>query len=86
MTAGNLRVSDLARWFDRPHATVSTWVKEGREPTGTPTDVGHFFAFLGLLEKLIKTKRGFPVPHLSQGKRIKYIMLIRLPHTNAKSH
>lgn len=32
MRAGNLRVADLARWFDCPYTTVREWVLFGREP------------------------------------------------------
>lgn len=34
MRAGNLRVADLARWFDLPYTTVREWVLHGREPGG----------------------------------------------------
>ena len=77
MKVGNLRIADLARWFDRPHATVSTWVKEGRQPSGGPTDVEHFHALLNLLEQLISKKKGFPVPRLSPARRIEHVSGIR---------
>lgn len=77
MKVGNLRVADLARWFDRPHPTVSTWVKQGRQPSGGPTDVEHFHALLDLLEQLVKKNKGFPVPRLSPGARIEHVSEIR---------
>ena len=57
--AGNLTVADLARWFDRPHATVRSWVCDGVEPGGGPLDVEHARALLGLLETLIAKRKGF---------------------------
>ena len=74
---GNLTVADLARWFDRPHATVRTWVQDGIEPGGGPIDIKHTQELLGLLEALIKRKKGFPVPRLSPQKRIAHIRQIR---------
>ena len=38
MRKGNLRVSDLARWFGRRHSTIRGWVIDGREPAGTSFD------------------------------------------------
>ena len=32
MRRRNMRVADLARWFDRPYTTVREWVLYGREP------------------------------------------------------
>jgi hypothetical protein len=35
---GNLTVADFSRWFDRPYATVRSWLNEGWEPgDGTVT-------------------------------------------------
>lgn len=75
--AGNLTVSDLARWFNRPHATVRTWVENGISPGGGPIDKEHAASLLGLLETLVKQKRGFPIPRLSPQKRIEHLMHIR---------
>lgn len=74
---GNLTVSDLARWFDRPHPTVRSWVQQGFEPGGAPLDVEHAHQMLGLLETLIRRKRGFPVPRLPPSKRIEHLAHIR---------
>lgn len=35
MRAGNLRVADLARWFEVPYTTIREWVLHGREPGNT---------------------------------------------------
>lgn len=75
--AGNLHVADLARWFDRPDATVRGWVERGTKPGGGPIDKAHAAALLGLLEVLVKQKRGFPIPRLSPSKRIEHLMHIR---------
>ncbi len=73
---GNLRLSDLARWFDRPYQTVRSWLG-GSEPGGGPMDIQHAKALLGLLEELIRKKRGFPIPRLSPQKRIEHLASIR---------
>jgi hypothetical protein len=70
---GNLRVADLARWFEKPHATVSEWVRNNRQPTGAPGDLEFIFELLEAIEKLIEQKRGFPVPRLPPSKRIAYM-------------
>jgi len=38
MRQRNMRVSDVARWFDRPYTTVREWVLNGRVPDGTERD------------------------------------------------
>lgn len=73
MEQGNLTVADLARWLARPHATVSSWTNDGREPTGTSFDLKFLEAQIAKLEKLVKLKRGFPVPPLAQRERITYL-------------
>lgn len=75
--AGNLTIADLARWLDRPHATVSVWYKNGREPRGGPQDKEHAHAMLGVLEALVKQRKGFPVPRMSPVKRIEYLRGVR---------
>lgn len=77
MAGGNLRVADLARWFERPHATVTSWVKDGYEPAGGAIDVGTIQWRLKILERLVRGKRKFPVPRLSPKARITYIENIR---------
>lgn len=75
--AGNMTIADLARWFDRPHATVRSWILQGVEPGGGPIDIEHARQLLGLLEMLIRKERGFPVPRLSPQKRIAYVKELR---------
>lgn len=77
--AGNLTVADLARWFDRPHATVRTWVCDGREPGGGPLDIQHAQALLGLLETLIARKKGFPLPQKGRRQKLLEIRAAVLP-------
>jgi predicted transcriptional regulator len=33
MRRRNMRVADLARWFDEPYTTVREWVLKGRFPS-----------------------------------------------------
>jgi len=68
---GDLTPSDLARWFDRPRATVNTWLN-GRTPFGPPARVAN--RRLALLEDRIRKQLGFPVPaDLSWREREAYI-------------
>lgn len=68
---GDLTISDLARWFDRPRATVNTWVL-GRSPYGPSGRLAEHD--LHLLETRIRNRTGFPVPpDLLMKKRILYI-------------
>jgi len=74
---GNLRVADLARWFEKPHATVRGWVEKGIQPSGGPLDLDHVEALTGLLEALIAKKKGLPVPRLSPSERISHLRDLR---------
>ncbi len=38
MRRRNMRVADIARWFDRPYTTVREWTLNGRIPDGTELD------------------------------------------------
>lgn len=75
-TVTEMTVSDLARWFDRPRATVNTWLN-GRTPFGPPAAVAE--RGLALLEFSIATRRKhYPVPaHLSWKEREKYVRGMR---------
>ncbi len=81
MRRGNLRVADLARWFDRPHPTVRGWALKGIQPGGGPHDVETVKEQLALLEKLIAAKRGFPLPRLSPRARKQEVLDIRAGFT-----
>jgi hypothetical protein len=74
---GNLTVADLARWFDRPHPTMRSWVEQGVEPGAGPMDAAMAWATLDKLEKLIAKNSKFPVPRLSPRKRIAYLKELR---------
>lgn len=83
---GNLRVADLARWFNRPHPTVNGWVTRNLNPGGGPADVENAYEMLIKLENYLKTSkmhmrlraRTLPVPTgLSPAHRIKYIKRLR---------
>jgi hypothetical protein len=77
MDRGNLTVADLARWFDRPHPTMRSWVENGVEPAGGPLDAAMAQATLDKLEKMIAKNSKFPVPRLSPQKRIAYLKELR---------
>lgn len=53
---GNLTVSDLARWFDRPYATVRSWLAAGREPSGGPVTVRRAQSRLEALEQAVRDR------------------------------
>ena len=76
MDRGNLTVSDLARWFGRPHPTVNGWVK-GVALGGAPLDAALILAEVTRLERRIKRGDGFPVPRLSPTNRIAYLKRLR---------
>lgn len=50
MRRNDMRVADIARWFDRPYTTVREWVLHGRSPAGPAEDVRHIERRLVLLE------------------------------------
>ena len=74
---GNLTIADLARWLDRPHPTVSGWVKFGKEPGSGPLDAAMVYAQVAALEKLLKKKRGLPIPRLSPQARIEHLLHLK---------
>lgn len=76
LDAGNLTVADLARWLERPHPTVRGWVLGGNLG-GPAMDAAYVIAEISRLEKLIKKKRGLPVPRMSARKRITYMIELR---------
>lgn len=74
---GNLTLSDMARWFGRPIPTVRGWVERGAKPGGGPIDKDHVEQLLGLLETLIRKRKGFPVPRMAPDARVVYLQDIR---------
>jgi hypothetical protein len=59
VSKADLTVSDVARWFKRPRATVNTWI-DGRNPWGPAGSVA--LSDLDLLEWATKHSPHFPVP------------------------
>ena len=51
MRRRNMRVSDVARRFDRPYTTVREWVLNGRIPDGTERDRRDIERILEALER-----------------------------------
>ena len=78
MRDGNLTGADLARWFDRPDATVRGWISGNHDVGGAPLDAAYIEAWLVKLEKLVKKKRRLPVPRMSPSKRIEYLQQLKL--------
>jgi hypothetical protein len=75
--ATDMTVSDLARWFDRPRATVNTWMG-GRTPWGPRAKRSE--KLLDLLEWSIATRgeKYWPVPtEMSWAERAKYVRGMR---------
>jgi hypothetical protein len=72
----DMTTSDLARWFDRPRATVNTWLK-GRTPWGPQAK--RATKRLELLELSMKLrKKYYPVPtELNWTDRAKYVRGMR---------
>lgn len=50
---GNLTVADLGRWFDRPYATVRTWLVNGWEPGDGPVTRERMQTRLSALEAVV---------------------------------
>lgn len=61
MRDGNLRVSDLARWFGRPHATVRLWWTGNSDVGGTLMDKAFILERLVQLERMVH-KKGILIP------------------------
>lgn len=72
---GNLRVADLARWFDRPYSTVNSW-KMGHKPMGPPGDVREVFATLVQIEEAIRQKQ-IPLPVMPSSRRLMFLKKIK---------
>lgn len=51
---GNLTVADLRRWFDRPYATVRSWLTEGWEPGDGPVTQARMEERLARLETVLR--------------------------------
>jgi hypothetical protein len=56
----DMTISDLAIWFDRPWATVKTWVNDARTPAGPAARDARIM--LDLLKVAIRHSPGLPVP------------------------
>ena len=77
MRDGNLTGADLARWFDRPDPTVRGWIKGSHVLGGAQLDVAYVEAQLNKLERLLKKKRGLPVPRMTPTKRIEHLQALK---------
>ena len=77
MSDGAMTVADVHHWFDRPRATVRTWVVDRRTPSGPSAKKARLL--LELLERRIKSRGGgFPIPaDLSVFDRPDYVRKLR---------
>lgn len=76
LKGGNLTVADLARWFDRPHPTVTGWVRGG-DVGAAPLDLAAIEKKLTTLEQRIRRRKGLPMPPLSPRERVAYILKLK---------
>ncbi len=76
LTEGNLTIADLARWLDRPHATVTNWMRGGNIRLA-PFDADKTWKTLNDLQSRISQKDGFPIPTMPFWDRREYIMKMR---------
>lgn len=76
MKRTEMTVSDLARWFDRPRATVNTWLC-GRTPFGPAAPLA--LKKLAQLEFSLQARpKHYPIPaELSWTKREQYVRGMR---------
>lgn len=74
---GNLTVADLARWFDRPYATMRTWVQSGINPGGGPLDRENATELLVVLEQQIKRGKHFPLKRMPPKDRARHLAGVR---------
>lgn len=73
MRDGNLTGADLTRWFGRPDPTVRGWISGDHQLSGGQLDVAYVEAQLVKLERLLKSKRGLPVPQMTRAGRKKHL-------------
>jgi len=72
---GHLTISDMARWFGRPRATVHEWVRRERGPIGAGAHTALKKGWK--LCTAIRLKEGFPVPiDLNKWDRARYMNLL----------
>lgn len=77
MVEGNLTMIDLARWFNKPFATVRGWVrtqpgrKTGRDMRLPPQEQERVIEILKLIEKRIRRNAGLPVPQFTPNSKMR---------------
>lgn len=68
--SGGLRTAEIARWFDRPYATVYGWLVSGRKPdTVDKRDEAHINGLLLRLERRIRLDKRFKLRGLTRAQR-----------------
>jgi len=70
MVEGNLTIIDLARWFNRPFATVRGWIR-GRDMRASPQDAGLVIERLKVIERRIRKRAGLPVPQFEPNGKMR---------------
>jgi hypothetical protein len=80
LSEDQLIVSDLARWLDRPVATVFTWIYKGRLPSGPGFEDAH--RRLAVLNRLIKERKPKSIisPIASPSERIRIMSELKHAH------
>lgn len=73
--AANFTVADLARWFQRPHATVRCWTK-GTEPSEGPLSVKEVKRLTNYLAGCV-ARRELPLPRMPRDQRMKKLEVLR---------
>lgn len=73
MRDGNLRVSDLARWFGRPHATVRLWSTGNSDIGGTIMDKAFILERLDQLERMVRKQTPLIPQGLTPKQRIEAV-------------
>ena len=91
MKVGDLTVSDLRHWFDRPYTTVWRWVNSGWEPglLGTrkkrTKDGVRAETDLALLERAIAAKL-LPLPeHVGPGNDVRPALIRNIYHAAGRA-
>ena len=74
--SASMGIADLSVWFERPYATVHSWIHSGRTPRGARLVSAE--AQLRALEICLEKSRGLPVPHnIRINARAEYVEAIR---------
>lgn len=86
LARGQMAQGDLRWWFARSYSTTASWLKGSRAPRISSPSGAEAWRRLEILEKAIRAKKGFPVPHdLSLTARPHHIEKLYHDHTGRVS-